>query len=300
MVLWNSSEALLLILDKKGGMVMQLEKYVTVQGILRWEGGRIGGQKESVEIAAYTDNPIVRHPITGIPYIPGSSLKGKIRSLLELCSEKERIRNLEKQIEEHKKKEPSKDDKKEYEKWRTRLNNLERYKQDITSGEPCGCGLDNCWICRSFGPHKNTEHSLGPTRLIFRDAKIISEKTEIEGINFDKEVFLLEDIKAFSQEKGLPYAEVKSENIINRHTGRASDPRQMERVIDGTLFKVEIIIRVFDALENEQKIITDLLGRGLKLLEQDYLGGSGSRGYGKVKFYDMRIDGQPWKEFHQK
>lgn len=278
---------------------MQLEKYVKVEGILRWEGGRIGGQKESVEIAASTDNPIIRHPITGIPYIPGSSLKGKIRSLLELGTEKERIKQIEKAIEDHKKKEPSKEDKREHEKWKNRLNNLERYKQDIKNGEPCGCGLDSCWICKSFGPHKNTDHSLGPTRLIFRDSKIVLEKEAIENLSLPKDSYSLKEIKQYSQEKGLPYSEIKSENIINRHTGRASDPRQMERVIEGTLFNVEVVIRIFDTVKDEEKSIIDLLEKGLKLLEQDYLGGSGTRGYGKVKFYGMKIDGQPWKEFYQ-
>ncbi|MDR1487570.1 MAG: type III-A CRISPR-associated RAMP protein Csm3 [Deltaproteobacteria bacterium] len=46
-------------------------------------GLRIGGSKENIGIGE-TDNPIIRHPITNSPYVPGSSIKGKIRSLLEL------------------------------------------------------------------------------------------------------------------------------------------------------------------------------------------------------------------------
>lgn len=156
-------------------------------------------------------------------------------------------------------------------------------------------------ICKSFGPHKNTEHSLGPTRLIFRDAKMMPNREgakQVEGLLED--YYALDDIKRYSQEKGLSYAEIKSENIINRHTGRASDPRQMERVIDGTLFNLEISIRVFQGDEvNEENPVKQLLNRGLRLLEKDYLGGSGSRGYGKVSLYDMKVDGQPWKEFKE-
>jgi len=275
---------------------MQLEKYKTLTGIVRWEGGRIGGQKETVEIAAATDNPIIRHPITNEPYIPGSSLKGKIRSLLELTTEKERIINLEREIKKHKDKQPSPEEKKAYEKWKKRLENLEQYTRAIKEGEPCGCGLELCWICKSFGPHKNIEHSLGPTRLIFRDAKIAKEE-DIKDFkdSLTEAGYSLENIKQYSQEKGLPYAEIKAENIIDRHTGRASDTRQMERVIGGSLFKIEIVIRVFEKDEECGKNSTEeILRRGLKLLEQDYLGGCGSRGYGKVKFYDLKVDGEPW------
>lgn len=97
---------------------MQLEKYLKVTGIMRWEGGRVGGQKESVEIAASTENPIVRHPISNVPYIPGSSVKGKIRSLLELSTEKERLKQIDKIIEEHLEKEPSREKRREYEVWK--------------------------------------------------------------------------------------------------------------------------------------------------------------------------------------
>jgi CRISPR-associated protein Csm3 len=290
---------------------MQLESYIIIEGLLRWEGGRIGGQKESVEIAAATDNPIIRHPITGYPYIPGSSLKGKIRSLLELSNENIRLGNIDQEIKKIADKtsvedairwateevEDAKRKNRRPDKRAERVKSLYKYKEGTQNGEPCGCGLETCLICKSFGPHKNTEHSLGPTRLIFRDAKMVLNREEIKNVQIPKDSYTLEEIKKHSQEKGLPYAEIKSENIINRHTGRASDPRQMERVIEGSLFKMEIVIRLFDGdKENELK---NLLKSGIKLLEKDYLGGSGSRGYGKVKFYDMKINNQSWTELGQ-
>jgi len=45
-------------------------------------GLRIGANVEQMEISGL-DNPILRNPATGEPYIPGSSLKGKLRSLAE-------------------------------------------------------------------------------------------------------------------------------------------------------------------------------------------------------------------------
>lgn len=45
-------------------------------------GLHIGASKENMEIGAI-DSPVVRDPVTRQPYIPGSSLKGKMRALLE-------------------------------------------------------------------------------------------------------------------------------------------------------------------------------------------------------------------------
>lgn len=45
-------------------------------------GLHIGGSKDKFEIGG-VDNPVIKDPITNYPYIPGSSLKGKLRMLLE-------------------------------------------------------------------------------------------------------------------------------------------------------------------------------------------------------------------------
>jgi len=274
---------------------MQLVQYQVLEGILQWKGGRIGGSKDTIEIAAATDNPIIKHPITNMPYIPGSSLKGKIRSLLELSNENDRIKRIKEKIEEIKIKEPSKENKKEHEEWKKELSKWEKRLSALINGEPCGCGLSTCIICLAFGPHKNTDHKLGLTRLIFRDA-YMAKNEDVKNIQIDAPFFTIEKITEFSIEKGLSYSEIKSENIINRHTGRASDPRQMERVIDGSLFKIEIVIRVFEGDEiNNKNLVIELLKKGIQLLEKDYLGGSGSRGYGKVKFYDLKLNGKTYE-----
>ena len=96
-------------------------------------GLRIGGSKESIEIGGL-ENTIIRHPITDLPYIPGSSIKGKMRSLLE-----------------------------------QKLGKVQ------STGEPCGCGRPDCQVCRIFGPHKNVRHTLGPTRILVRDAALTPE-----------------------------------------------------------------------------------------------------------------------------
>jgi CRISPR-associated protein Csm3 len=180
------------------------------------------------------ENPIIRHPITEQPYIPGSSLKGKVRSLLE------------------------------YKHGRRDRSGNPKGERRRDNGEPCQCG--QCMVCCVFGPHRNPHHDLGPTRALFRDAELT-----------EKSLRWLEDARA---EMGTAYAEVKTENMVNRRTGTAEHPRTQERVPSGAAFDFEISIRIFD--EDDEDAIVSFVEEGLALLEQDYLGGSGSRGYGKV------------------
>jgi CRISPR-associated protein Csm3 len=215
--------------------------YRKISGTITCETGlRVGGSSETVEIGAL-ENTIIRHPLSDEPYIPGSSLKGKVRSLLEYRYDRRDSRNQPKG-------QGSRDD-----------------------GEPCQCG--RCMICRVFGPHKNTRHEQGPTRALFRDARLTdAARTAL--------------LKA-REEKGVFFAEVKTENMIIRTTGVATNPRTHERVPAGTTFSFEISVRIFsDDVEDE---IIGLLEEGLALLEQDYLGASGSRGYGKVAL-DYRVE----------
>lgn len=202
----------------------KLKGYRTMTGTLTaLTGLRIGGSKESIEIGGL-ENTIIRHPISDLPYIPGSSIKGKMRSLLE-----------------------------------------HKYDRVAANGEPCGCGT--CMVCRVFGPHKNVRHQLGPTRILVRDADLTTKSREA--------------LEKAQGEKGIFFAEVKTENLVNRKTGTAEHPRTQERVPSGTEFNFEIALRVFDG-DDEQAIVNFVI-EGLDLLQQDYLGSSGSRGYGKVK-----------------
>lgn len=80
--------------------------------------------------------------------------------------------------------------------------------------------------------------------------------------------------------------EIKVENSINRLSAIAN-PRQIERVIRGSIFPFSII---YDA-KNEQEFLEDmkLLAEGMRLLEYDYIGGHGSRGYGKITFHHVTL-----------
>ena len=216
-------------------MAQTLTRYQTIKGTIICETGlRIGGSTENIEIGGM-ENPIIRHPITDEPYIPGSSLKGKVRSLLE------------------------------YKLDRRDRGGRPKGESGRDNGEPCECG--KCIICRVFGPHKNPRHNLGPTRVLFRDAELNEESRK-----------WLMDAQT---SKGIFFAEVKTENLVNRLTGAAQDPRTQERVPAGTKFDFEISLRIFED-DNEDEIL-GLVKDGLGLLQQDYLGSSGSRGYGKIK-----------------
>ena len=87
------------------------------------------------------------------------------------------------------------------------------------------------------------------------------------------------------RERGLQsLTEIKFENTINRATAVAN-PRQIERAVRGSVFDLDLIYE----LEKEEEFLEDMetLGNGMKLLQYDYLGGHGSRGYGKIKFQNI-------------
>ena len=190
---------------------------------------RIGGSKESFEIGGQ-DNPVIRHPLTREPYLPGSSLKGKMRSLLE----------LDKSVDAR------------------------------PTERPCGCG--NCIVCDLFGRNvweKDKEAETQPTRLLFRDAHLSEkDRQEVAGESF-----------------------IKFETAINRKTGTVQQGslRNQEFVPAGTQFDFEISVRIFE--RDEPALFKSTIEKAVALLEKDYLGGSGSRGYGKVKFEDLRFEG---------
>ena len=157
----------------------------------------------------------------GLPYIPGSSLKGKIRYLLEYA---EGLVDF-----------TDKDGK---------PSDSEKYPDSL--------------IPKMFGDTKGEK-----SRLLFRDCSLSKESCEL------------------LKNKDLLSTEAKSENRINRATGEA-DPRCIERVIPGLKFDYEIVIRLFDG--DDETAIKKELVKGMRMLENDALGGSGSRGYGKIKF----------------
>lgn len=202
--------------------------------IILKSGLHIGAGDTEMRIGG-TDNPVVKHPHTGEPYIPGSSLKGKIRALLEMRS------------------------------------GLMRY----TDGKPVGAKIlgrlkdeeknEAEMILKLFGSSGadgDAASGIGPSRASFGDCRLSGQSRSL--------------IKAAN----LPLFEVKSENSIDRIKGVASDPRFVERVVAGLAFDFSITLKQMDT----DRHLQDYLLEGMKLLEMDALGGSGSRGYGRIEF----------------
>lgn len=182
-------------------------------------GLHIGASKESVEIGGI-DCPVIKIATReNQPYIPGSSIKGKMRCLLEQTLGAVRVGGNQS------------------------VNNL-------------------------FGYSKENK----PSKLIVRDAYLTQE-----SVDRLKECSSLD----------MPFTENKYENTIDRVKGVAEHPRQTERVPAGAEFALEMIINVWE--DDNEKTLLDMLEKGLKLIENDYLGGSGSRGYGQVKFGELTI-----------
>ena len=219
---------------------MRLMKTIKYTGEMEIVSGlAIRGAGNDLNIGG-ADSEVIKNPITKTPYIPGSSLKGKMRSLLEL-----KYGRREKDIKKEGK-------------------IIKEGKKD--GDKPCGCGRKDCFICTIFGAHMNPGADSAPTRIIVRDCNLTKASLElIENLPLDG-----------------GFLEEKSENIINRNDGTAGSPRTMERVPAGLKFEVEIILQIFEG-DSEQDM-KERVEEGLRLLENSYLGGSGSRGYGQVKF----------------
>jgi CRISPR-associated protein Csm3 len=221
---------------------MQLHRIKEISGTIVLRSGlHIGSGDMEMKIGG-TDSPVIKHPHTQEPYIPGSSIKGKVRSLLEMRSG----------LMVHTKGEPIK---------------LEHLKKEskIPDNERSACE----GILKLFGGGADESmqaeaEQIGPTRVAFADCALDPGWL------------------ATAEAQHLPLVEVKSENAINRIKGVAQHPRFTERVPADARFRFLVTLKVMDVDTDGE--LEDLLLKGLRLLEMDALGGSGSRGYGRLRF----------------
>ena len=219
---------------------IQLQGKIFLQGTIRAVTGlHIGGNSDDLEIGGI-DNPIIRNAFNREPYIPGSSLRGKMRGLLD----------------RH---------------FNNSLNECET-PEDYNA----------CPIFQVFGvaPIGQLSGKTLPTRLIVRDTFLDNKAVE--------------ELK--KADTDTVYAEIKTEVAIDRITSAAT-PRQQERVLAGTTFgPFQMIQSLYTQdqgaldvqLQNEIELFDTVL-KGMELLVDDYLGGSGSRGYGQIAFEDLEL-----------
>ena len=211
-------------------------------------GLHIGAGKGSLEIGG-ADNPVVKDAF-GLPYIPGSSLRGKIRSLLEqssgLAVPSELVYLSKRKGQE-----------------------VRIHQSDRPDDEVCLLFGRSPGRMERVSGEALESASATPARLTVYDAPLIADSiTPQMRENMDDEL-----------------TEVKSENAIDRITSQAN-PRTLERVPSGARFHFRMVL---DVLCPEDRELFARLLEGLRLLEDDSLGGGGSRGNGRVALSGLKL-----------
>ncbi|MBC7243018.1 MAG: type III-A CRISPR-associated RAMP protein Csm3 [Anaerolineae bacterium] len=235
-------------------IAVTLKGRVLITGSIRAVTGlHIGASKDVLDIGG-VDLPVIRNPMDRRPYIPGSSLKGKMRSWLEKLYGKPQNWNLSKGgLVQEKPKEPK--------------DVVLHLCQDAESASECE-------VCRTFGIMGQSGPSM-PTRLMVRDILLDGESIP---------------------ETVIDYTEVKWEAAIDRVTSAAT-PRQIERVPAGAVFQpMEIVFNIYE--EQDVERLKDVI-TAMQLVEDDYLGGHGSRGSGKVAFEGLKVVCRAGKEYSE-
>lgn len=196
-------------------------------------GLHIGGSSDTFDIGG-ADSTVIKNPLTHEPYIPGSSIKGKLRSLLT----------------------------QKYGKFN------EKEKDIVFEDDEKGKTMRNL-----FEPVDYGDDRIQVSKAIFRDALLTDESRA----NLEKHLG-----------SGV-YTEIKAENKISllKGKGKAESPRFIERVPAGAVFGGEILLQVFD--EDNEESFKAKLKEAINMLELNYLGAGGTRGYGKVKV-DIKED----------
>jgi len=229
-------------------MANKLLKKIEITGIITLKTGlHIGGTNSSMQIGGI-DKGVIRNPISNQPFIPGSSLKGKMRTLFQVS--KGIIKTLDKPM----------------------------------GGNVNNVATDDKEDADLFG-NASSDKKQKASRLIVRDCEMTNAKEVLEKTE-------------------MPYTEGKTEVVIDRITSAAS-PRQIERVPAGAKFSLNMVLNIWEQDNNEQKLfeypsgyyrnpklckeqdnneqkLFEYLFQSMELLRDDYLGGSGSRGYGQI------------------
>ncbi|MEH2379892.1 MAG: type III-A CRISPR-associated RAMP protein Csm3 [Nostoc sp.] len=258
-------------------------------------GLHIGDGNENLDIGGL-DKPVIRDPLTKYPYLPGSSIKGKLRSTLERLLNKPLNRK-------------GGSDTRRYE-----SDDLVNGFTEVEEGRFIAYeGASTCQISRLFGSTGGSKFWMpietareeglfennsptqtiqgqncvrinrgrnAPARLIIRDSHLLPDSAA----------------KLKQVDTGLYMTEWKFENGIDRVTA-AANPRQLERVPAGSKFQFELVYTVEDA----EQAVEDLqnIAIALAILEDDALGGHGSRGYGKVRFQNFEFSYRSLAQYRQ-
>ncbi|MCC6055484.1 MAG: type III-A CRISPR-associated RAMP protein Csm3 [Desulfurococcaceae archaeon] len=202
-----------------------------------------------------------------VPYVPGSSFKGRMRGLLELALNK-KFYTTDQRIWQHVRS--------------LSAMSLDDFVDDV---------LNRCVIDELFGyaaaQYKQIAERVGHEHKSV-DVDKIFNMLAITRLIID-DFFPTEDyVKQIGAKSVADFLEEKSENRIDRITS-AADPRDIVRVKPGVRFGGRITLLLFDNDADMIEKYLTTLATGLKLIEETYLGASGSRGYGRVKFSKIAV-----------
>lgn len=229
---------------------IQLQGKIFLQGTINARTGlHIGGNSGELDIGGI-DNPVIRNAFNRQPYIPGSSLRGKMRGLLDRHFNNALEKRIGKDVRVHECQTPT--------------------------------HYNGCQVCQVFGvaPIRDLRGKTLPTRLIVRDTFLTPESlAALDRADTDTD-----------------FTEIKTEVAIDRITSAAT-PRQQERVPAGAIFgPFQIIHSLYTQNENgngnqvqDEIQFFDTVLKGMELLEDDYLGGAGSRGSGQITFENLTL-----------
>ena len=214
-------------------------------------GLHIGGSNTGIEIGG-VDKTVIRNPLTNQPYIPGSSLRGKMRSQTEKIKGMVQNNPIGQNVKIHS------------------CQTMDEYNAN-----------GGCPICTIFGVPANEKiNKAQPTRLIVRDVLLNDgSRTEFETMRVES------------------FSEIKTEVAIDRITSAAT-PRSLERVPAGAVFgPAEFVFGIYEKADYDRlKIVIE----ALQLVEDDYLGGAGSRGSGKVQFEGIEVYARSGESYGEK
>lgn len=256
-------------------------------------GLHIGSGSQTLDIGG-VDKPVIRDPITRRPYLPGSSIKGKLRAILERFLGKPLNRQGSRDTFRYE----SDDVVDGF--TETRANTFIPFDgaQTCTVSRIFGSTGAACWVPTEIANTEQldkyrTNEGVRTATLTHPNNGSDLEYTKVKGRNFParlivrdchlhhKSVEILENL-----DTGIYMTELKFENGIDRITA-AANPRQLERVPAGATFKFEMVYTVEDSAQVEEDLKN--LAIALAILEDDALGGHGSRGYGKVRFDNFQF-----------
>lgn len=239
-----------------------MKRYITllgkivISGTITLKTGMLIGGGSDFSAIGTVDKVVIRDPLKREPIIPGSSLKGKLRHLLErrYCwDKKEDVIKLQNNLETE----------------NTEGKEVEKNQESFNQKYEAFMKNEPDTIKRLFGT-SDKEIAIA-ARLQFADCFINKES--------------LEQLKQLDTD--LYLTEIKFENTINRITGIAN-PRQFERVPAGTKFDFQIIYNIenIDEIDKDMQTLRD----AFDTLEFDYLGSSGTRGYGQLAIENLQTE----------